>query len=330
MPTEARRRLQAMVDRYRAHVAARDRVRDHLRDVERYWLRYRTISLRARQLDVRPQELRSWPAWLERNERLLQTGRAILDDRATYGTLLDDTGDGRERLRSAVSRMERFVPRWETLYDALERDWNDLVAGADRAGLPLPLVRGYDELIERVQDLAGHPQLPSTEREELAGLLDYHRSETAARNAVHDYLAAAERHVKACEPLQREAKSRGVHVAEVAGWPEWRQEAQRLAKASRAILADEDTYGAWLDAVAAGKPRARLTVDQLRGRIEDGRAKAARSEKPEPRRDPALRQEKGIAWILEDPEKLRELREQLKKRERKIGRQHRSSRGRSM
>ena len=221
-------------------------------------------------------------------------------------------------------------PTWETLYDRLERDWNEHVVVANRAGLPLPLVRGYDELIGRVQDLADHPQLPPTEHQELTGLLDYHRMETAARSAVHDYLMAAERHVKAYEPLQREAESRGVPFAEVAGWPEWRQGAQLLQKAGRAILADDDTYGAWLDAVAAGKPRARLTVDQLRSRIEDSRVKAAKVDEPAPRREPGQAQQEGIAYILDDPEKLRELREQLKKRDRKIGRQHRRSRGLSM
>ena len=221
-------------------------------------------------------------------------------------------------------------PGWQTLYDRLEIDWNELVAVANRAGLPLPLVRGYDELIGRVQDLAHHPELPSTDQEELTGLLDYHRRETAARAAVHDYLAAAERHVKACEPLLREAERLDIHLAEVPGWSEWRQEARRQETAGRAILADEDTYGAYLNAVAAGRPRARLTVDQLHSRIEDGRVEAAEAEQPEPRRKPDSKQEQGIAYILEDPEKLRELRDQLKKREHKLGRQHRRSRGLSM
>ena len=227
---------------------------------------------------------------------------------------------------AAPERRHDAEPAWETVYDRLEHDWNDLVTVANRAGLPLPLVRGYDEMIGRVQDLAEHPQLPSTEREELTGLLDYHRSETAARSAVHDYLAAAERHVKACEPLRREVESQGGHLAEVAGWTEWQQEAQRLERAGRAILADQDTYGAYLDDVAAGKPRARLTVDQLRSRIEDGRVQAGKSDKPEPRREPAPKQQEGIAYILDDPERLRELREQLKKRERKIGRHHHRTR----
>ena len=231
---------------------------------------------------------------------------------------------------AAPDRRHDTEPTWEALHDRLERDWNDLVAVANRVGLPLPLVRGYEELIGRVRDLADHPQLPSTEREELAGLLDYHRSETAARTTVHDYLAAAERHVKSWEPIQREAESQGVHIAVVPSWPEWLKQARRLERSGRAILADEDTYGAYLDAVAAGKPRVRLTVHQLRSRIEHGHVETAKSDRPELRRDLAPEQQEGIAYILDDPERLRELREQLKRRERKIGRQHKRSRGRSM
>ena len=103
-----------------------------------------------------------------------------------------------------------------------------------------------------------------------------------------------------------------------------------LIKAGRAILADEDTYGAYLEAVAAGKPRARLTVDQLRSRIEDGRVKAAKPEEPESRRKSTQARQEGIAYILDDPQKLRELREQLKKRERTFGRHHKRSRGLTM
>ena len=114
LSAEPRARIEQIVGQYRAHAAARDRVRDLLRDVERHWLRYNTISVRARQLDVRPREVRSWPIWLDRNERLLREGRAILDDRATYGAHLDRIEDGRERLRTAVSRMERFSSAYST------------------------------------------------------------------------------------------------------------------------------------------------------------------------------------------------------------------------
>ena len=93
---------------YRTHAVARDRLRDCLRDVERHWRRYESIVRRARALDRRPEDSPSWRSWLERNERLLRAGRAILDDPGTYGPHLDRADDGGEGLRSALSRMERF------------------------------------------------------------------------------------------------------------------------------------------------------------------------------------------------------------------------------
>ena len=112
LAAEPRAQFEEIVGQYRAYVAARDRVRDHLRDADRHWLRYRTITRRARQRDVPRQELRSWQIWLDRNERLLRAGRAILDDRATYGAHLDRAG--RERLLDGVSRMARFSEAYRT------------------------------------------------------------------------------------------------------------------------------------------------------------------------------------------------------------------------
>ena len=114
LTAETRARLGEIVGEYRAYAAARDRVRGFLRDVERHWLRYRTITHRERDLDVPRQEQRSWPIWLERNERLLREGRAIVDDLATYRVHLDRIEDGRERLGTEVSRLERFSSAYRT------------------------------------------------------------------------------------------------------------------------------------------------------------------------------------------------------------------------
>ena len=110
LTAETRAALRQIVRDYRAHADARDRLRDCLRDVARHWRRYESIVRRARDLDRRPEESPSWPGWLERNERLLRDGRAILGDPRTYGPHLDRAEDGGEGLRSAVSRMERFSP----------------------------------------------------------------------------------------------------------------------------------------------------------------------------------------------------------------------------
>ena len=108
LPAEPRGRLEKIVVQHGAHGAARDRLREYVRDAERHWRRYESIVRRARDRDVAPEDSPSWRGWLERNERLLRAGRAILDDPGTYGPHIDRTEDGGERLRSAVSSMERF------------------------------------------------------------------------------------------------------------------------------------------------------------------------------------------------------------------------------
>ena len=232
--------------------------------------------------------------------------------------------------KAAIPEREPRKTDWRTLYDDLRRDWNALVARAEGPDLPLPLMDGYDALLERVRALASLPALAPAEREVLAGLLDYHDVETAAREAVRDYLAAAELHVKAFEPLRREAERLGVHLSSVAGYRDWREDAGRLAGTGRAILADEDSYGAYLGATVAGKPRVRLTVEQLLRRIEQGRVEAPKQERPQPGYKPAPGEATGFVHIFDDPEKLAELRKQLRERERREDQQRRKSRHISM
>ena len=246
-------------------------------------------------------------------------------------------------------------PDWRTLYDELQRDWNGLVARAQEPDLPLPLMDGYDALIGRVRSLAEHSDLSERARSVIDGLLEYHDDETAAREIAEGYLAAAERHVEAYRALERHAAERGVPVARLEDWPQWRETAELLADTGKAVLANDERYGAYLDAITAGEPRARLTVDQLRNRLDDNRTRTAKPEVTETRREPASKQEhgfahrldddprprnqprpadegerQGFAHILDDPEKLRELREKAEERDRKLGRHMRRSRGLSM
>ena len=114
VPAEPRQRLQAMVDRYRAHERARTRVRDWLQTADRHWQGFDDLARRARALGVRPEDLPAWPDWLESNEGLVREGRAILDDPGTYGVHLDRMKGSRGSLRETVSRMERFTPQHRT------------------------------------------------------------------------------------------------------------------------------------------------------------------------------------------------------------------------
>ena len=223
-------------------------------------------------------------------------------------------------------------PDWRTLYQELKRDWNDLVARSEEPDLPLLLMDGYDVLIRRVRALADHPGLSDHARNVLGELLEYHDDETVARETAQGYLATAERHVEAYKALERQAGERGLPVARLDAWPEWREAAEMLTATGKAILANEERFGAYLDAITIGKARAQLTVEQLRSRLLENRTHAP---KPQVRREqqdptPKHQQEQGFAHILDDREKLRELREKAEQRERKRGKHLRRSRGLSM
>ena len=212
------------------------------------------------------------------------------------------------------------APDWRTLYRDLQRDWNNLAARAEdaraedahaedaRAGkpdLPLLLMDGYEVLISRVRSLAEHPDLSEPTRDVLGELLEYHEDETVARDTAEGYLAAAEHLVEVYEGLERRSEEQSVPVARLDVWPRWREAAEMLAATGEAILADEEKYGTYLDAMTLGKSRARLTVRQLRNRIGENRALAAKPEAQRPRREPAPRQQQGFAHTLFERDKPR-------------------------
>ena len=242
---------------------------------------------------------------------------------------------------------------WRTLYRELQRDWNDLVARSEEPDLPLPLMDGYDALIGRVRDLADRPGLSEKARNVLHELLEYHEDETVARETAEGFLDSAERHVEAYKALERQAGEHGLPVARLDAWPEWRDAAEMLAATGKAVLSNDERYGAYLDAMTIGKPRARLAVEQLRDRLRENRTRVRKPRAQQPRPEPTPRheegfahrldkprrpekqagrgdEEQGFAHILDDPEKLRELREKAERQDRKRGRHLRKSRGLSM
>ena len=184
------------------------------------------------------------------------------------GTLALEGGRGEAPL-TPVPEPPR--PDWRTLYDELERDWNDLAARANERNLRMTLMGAYDALIGRVRALAEHPGLSEHARGVLDELLAYHNSETVARETAQGWLADAERHVERWKALERQADENAMAVARTDDYPAWREAARTLAATGKTILGNEGRYGAYLDAPAAGKPRARLVVDQLCDRIETPR-----------------------------------------------------------
>ena len=218
------------------------------------------------------------------HERASRHRRAAVMRQAHREKRVDDRPDIAPEQRQGELRLEggrgetppRPVPEpsrpdWRTLHNELARDWNDLAARAGERSLPMTLMQDYDGLIGRVRSLSGHPGLSESARGMLDKLLEYHDGETAARETARGWLADAERHVEAWMALAQRADDLGVPVANMENYSTWRGTARTLAGTGETVLGNEERYGAYLDALAAGRPRASLVVDQLRRRMKQPR-----------------------------------------------------------
>ena len=178
-------------------------------------------------------------------------------------------------------------PDWHAPYEALWRDWSELIERVRQTGEPLFYAKGYIDMIPRIRALAENPDIPAETRALMIEALENHQRDLSARKYVEDYLDAAERHMDAHASLQRVADGLGVRIVEVSDHLGWRQEADRLTEAAEAILADSETYGAHLDNMETGRARVEEELSRLRHVIREDGEYASKVKTPEPHGEPA-------------------------------------------
>ena len=188
-------------------------------------------------------------------------------------------------------------PDWYAPYEALQRDWNELIERVQQTGEPLFYTKGYADMIPRIQALAENPDIPAGTRVPMIEALEIYRLDLSARKHVEDYLAAAERHMGTHASLQRVADSLGVPIIDVSDHLDWRQEADRLTAAAETILADGESYGVHLDNMETDGARVERELSRLRHVIRGDNEYASERKTPEPHSEPADTREK-----VEQPE----------------------------
>ena len=188
-------------------------------------------------------------------------------------------------------------PAWYAPYEALWRDWTELIERVQQTGEPLFYAKGYAAMIPRIQALVENPDIPAETRAPMIEALENHQRDLSARKHVEDCLDAAERHMDTHASLQRVAGSLGVGIVKVSDHLGWRQEADRLTEAAEAILADGETYGPHLDNMETGRVRMEGELSRLRHVIREDGEYASQVKTPEPRGEPADTREK-----VEQPE----------------------------
>ena len=181
---------------------------------------------------------------------------------------------------------EPAPPDWWPAYESTAREWKALVERARRSGTLAFYTQGYADLIPRIRVLAENPDIPAQRRAPLNQVLQNHERHLVTRKKVEDFLAATERHMDRRVALQDAAVESDVAVAEVADYPDWRREAERLTETGEAILSDRETHGPHLAGIVIGEERTVRALFHLRDAIgeDDEELALARREAREQRR----------------------------------------------
>ena len=196
------------------------------------------------------------------------------------------TEAAREDAAPPAPAPEPVLPDWWSAYESTAREWRALVERAQRTGTLAFYTQGYAGLIPRIRAIADNPDIPAQRRTPLNQVLQNHERHLATRKKVEEFLTATERHMDTHGALQDAAVESDVAVAEVADYPDWRREAERLTETGEAILSDRETHGPHLADVVIGEERTVRALSHLRDAIgeDDEELALARREAREQRR----------------------------------------------
>ena len=184
-------------------------------------------------------------------------------------------------------------PDWYAPYEALRRDWNELIERVQQTGEPLFYAKGYADVIPRIQALAENPDIAAEKRAPMIEALENHQRISRRGSMSRTVLTPPKGTWARMLPSSASPAGLGIPIVEVSDHPGWRQEADRLMAAAQAILADGETYGIHLDNMETGRARVEGELSRLRHIVREDGEYASERKKPEPHGKPADTREKA-------------------------------------
>ena len=234
--------------------------------------------------------------------------------------------DGRSAERDRQARIEAntliTLERWEKL----KRDWNRQVEQAEHEGVHVIHTYGYERLHSELRSMAhANPYLDDRIRSEMESVLIRLDKAKRSHEHVERYRYLLEDRLKyRRDLLEPGAAERGVAVPDHADYDSWRDLTDETVDIAGQIVANRADYGVHLHSTARRGGSLGSALSRLREALHgDDRHIAATLVRQRKGEDVRIREER-IARLLDDPEKLRQLRQQ--RAERKAGR--RQSKGR--
>ena len=225
--------------------------------------------------------------------------------------------DYHDRFRTATFARE-VLKRAEVL----KRDWNRLVDRAAEEGVHVIYTDGYDRLHKELDTVSKDMLLERGVKSEISTVLAQLGKVVSNRkyfDSCREFMAGR---LDRREALEAEAAERGVAVPGHEDYDTWRNVTDFAVGRCEELMDDPGNYGIHLDFIAHAQESLGSVLSRVRELLEDDdRHLAATLAGQREGEDIRLREER-VARLLDDPEKLRELRQQ--RAERKAEKQQQS------
>ena len=229
--------------------------------------------------------------------------------------------DYHDRLRTATFAREALERSEE-----LKRDWNRQVERAAEEGVHVIYTDGYDRLHKELDTIAGDMLLDRGVKSEISAVLAQLGKVVSNRNYFDSWPRIMAGQMDRREALEAAAAERGVAVPDHEDYDTWRNVTDFAVGRCEGLMDDPGNYGIHLDCIALREESLGSALTRVRDVLEDDDRHLAATLAGQREGESLQMREERIARLLDDPEKLRELRQQ--RAERKAGKQQ--SKGRHM
>ena len=225
--------------------------------------------------------------------------------------------DYQNRLRDA-----RFAQQALERAGKLKRDWNRQVDRAAEEGVHVIYTDGYDRLHKELDSVCKNMLLDRGVESEISTVLAQIGKVVSNRNYFDDCREHMADRLDHRELLVAEAAERGVAVPDLGRYDTWRDVTDFAVGRCEELMADPGNYGIHLDCIALRGESLGSALTRVREVLEDDDRHLAADLAGQRESESLQMRDERVARLLDDPEKLRELRQQ--RAERKAERQQQS------
>ena len=213
--------------------------------------------------------------------------------------------DYHDRLRTASFARQALERSGE-----LRRDWNRQVERAAEQGVHVIYTDGYDHLHKELDSISKNMLLDRGVESEISAVLTQVGKVASNRkyfDSCREFMAGR---LDRREALEAEAAERGVAVPGHEDYDTWRNVTDFAVGRCEELMDDPGNYGIHLDYIAHAQESLGSALSRVRELLEDDDRHLAAALAGQSEGESLRMREERIARLLDDPEKLRELRQQ--------------------